>query len=157
MPAVLLTGMSGVGKSTVLGELAARGIHTVDTDYGDWIVDVDGERLWREDRIATLLEGSGEVVLAGTVANQGAFYDRLAGVVLVTVPVEEALRRIDARSTNDWGKRSEDRAAIERDFAEVEPLLRPGATLILDGRRPVTETADAIVALLHSDGAATGT
>ena len=156
MPAVLLTGMSGVGKSTVLAELAARGIHTVDTDYGDWIEVIDGERLWREGRIAALLDMPGEVVLAGTVANQGAFYDRLAGVVLLTVPVEEALRRIDARSTNDWGKRPEDRVAIERDFAEVEPLLRPGATLILDGRRPLAETVDAIIGLLRSGSTVTG-
>ena len=149
MPAVLLTGMSGVGKSTVLAELSARGIRTVDTDYGDWIQEVDGERLWREDRIAALLEGPGDVVLVGTVANQGRFYDRLAGVVLLTVPVEEALRRIDSRANNDWGKRPDDRAAIERDFAEVEPVLRPGATLILDGRLPVAESADAIVRLLR--------
>ena len=141
--------MSGVGKSTVLAELAARGIHTVDTDYGDWIEVVEGERLWREDVVDSLLREPGELVLAGTVANQGAFYDRLAGVVLLTVPVDEALRRIDVRTSNDWGKRPEDREAIERDFAEVEPLLRAGATLILDGRRPVGETADEIVALLR--------
>ena len=149
MPAVLLTGMSGVGKSTVLGELAARGIHTVDTDYGDWIEVVEGERLWREDAIAALLEQPGDLVLAGTVSNQGRFYDRFAGVVLLTVPIERALRRIDSRTNNDWGKRAADRTAIERDFAEVEPLLRAGATLVLDGRRPVPESTDAIVALLR--------
>jgi shikimate kinase len=145
--------MSGVGKSTVLAELSARGIHTVDTDYGDWIEIVGGERLWREERIAVLLDGPGEVVVAGTVANQGAFYDRLAAVVLLSVPIEEALRRIEMRSTNDWGKNAEERAAIERDFAEVEPLLRAGATVVLDGRRPAGETADAIAGLLSSSSA----
>jgi poly(3-hydroxybutyrate) depolymerase len=34
MRRVLLTGISGVGKSTVVAELAARGYKTVDTDYG---------------------------------------------------------------------------------------------------------------------------
>ncbi|HTZ43323.1 MAG TPA: hypothetical protein VMB79_05620 [Jatrophihabitans sp.] len=33
---VLLTGMSGTGKSTVLGELGRRGHRVVDTDYGGW-------------------------------------------------------------------------------------------------------------------------
>jgi hypothetical protein len=33
---VLVTGMYGTGKSTVLEELRRRGFHTVDTDYGDW-------------------------------------------------------------------------------------------------------------------------
>jgi hypothetical protein len=47
---VLITGMSGAGKSSLLGELAARGYRTVDTDYGDYHETVDGEWLWREDR-----------------------------------------------------------------------------------------------------------
>lgn len=35
MRRVLITGMSGTGKSSLLQELAARGYRTVDTDYGD--------------------------------------------------------------------------------------------------------------------------
>lgn len=153
--AILVTGMSGVGKSTVLAELAGRGIRTVDTDYGDWMrVADDGERLWREEAIAALLDAPGDVVLGGTVLNQGAFHHRFAAVVLLTVPVEEALRRIESRTTNDFGKRAEERAAIERDFAEVEPLLRRGATHVLDGTRPVRELADAIEGLLRARPAA---
>ena len=89
MTAVLVTGMSGVGKSTVLAELERRGIRTIDTDVGDWMRNgVDGERQWREDAIGALLAEPGELVLAGTVPNQVLFYDRLVGVVLLTVPVE---------------------------------------------------------------------
>ena len=33
---VLVTGMSGTGKSTALVELARRGHRVVDTDYGGW-------------------------------------------------------------------------------------------------------------------------
>ena len=150
MPAVLLTGMAGVGKSTVLAEIERRGIRTVDTDVGDWMrFDDDGERQWRESAIARLLDEPGELVLAGTVPNQVLFYDRLVGVVLLTVPVAVALARIDIRTNNDFGKRPEDRRAVEQHFPEVEPLLRAGATLILDGRRPVGESADAIVAILR--------
>jgi dephospho-CoA kinase len=50
---VLITGMSGTGKSTLLDELAACGHRAVDTDYGDYFHLVDGERLWREDRRAS--------------------------------------------------------------------------------------------------------
>ena len=37
---VLVTGMSGAGKSMALAELAQRGHQVVDTDDGDWIEDV---------------------------------------------------------------------------------------------------------------------
>ena len=58
MKRVLITGMSGAGKSSLLDELAARGHRAVDTDYGDYFHTVDGERRWREDRISALLDGA---------------------------------------------------------------------------------------------------
>jgi hypothetical protein len=36
MPRVLVTGMSGTGKSTALGVLRSRGHRTVDTDTDQW-------------------------------------------------------------------------------------------------------------------------
>jgi dephospho-CoA kinase len=42
MTLILVTGMSGTGKSTALVELARWGHRVVDTDYGDWSVDVPG-------------------------------------------------------------------------------------------------------------------
>jgi predicted GTPase len=41
----LITGMSGVGKSSLLAELARRRYRTVDTDFGDYHETVDGEPL----------------------------------------------------------------------------------------------------------------
>ena len=74
MARVLITGMSGVGKSSLLQELARRGYRTVDTDYGDYHETVDGERLWREDRIAALLAEGGPLIVSGTTRNQVVFY-----------------------------------------------------------------------------------
>jgi dephospho-CoA kinase len=45
MAVVLVTGMSGAGKTTALAGLAARGHETVDTDVPGWIEVVDGEPL----------------------------------------------------------------------------------------------------------------
>ena len=69
---MLVTGMSGTGKSSALIELARRGHQVVDTDYGDWIED-GPEPLWREDRIDELLADHHEGILfvSGCVANQG--------------------------------------------------------------------------------------
>jgi hypothetical protein len=80
---VLVTGMSGTGKSSALAELAHRGYRVVDTDYGDWI-EQGSERLWREDRIDALLSehDDGLLFVSGCVPNQGKFYPRFDAVVL---------------------------------------------------------------------------
>src|SRR6478752_6681127 len=49
---ILVTGMSGTGKSTALAELALRGFRVVETDEPGWKELRDGEWVWREDRIA---------------------------------------------------------------------------------------------------------
>jgi serine kinase of HPr protein (carbohydrate metabolism regulator) len=85
---VLITGMSGVGKSSLLAELARRGYRTVDTDYGDYHGTVDGERLWREDRIAALLAEDGPLIVSGTTRNQVVFYPHFDHIVLLSAPAE---------------------------------------------------------------------
>jgi shikimate kinase len=144
---VLVTGMSGVGKSTVLAELARRGYRTVDTDYDGWTTP-DG--VWDEERMAALLAGQPTVIVSGTVDNQGRFYDRFEHVVLLSAPLAVLLARVTARTNNPYGRTAGQRAEIARYVAEIEPLLRRGATAELDGRRPVAELADAIEHLITS-------
>jgi dephospho-CoA kinase len=147
---VLVTGMSGTGKSSALAELARRGHRVVDTDYGDWIEHApaaDGrpfEPLWREDRLDALLRehAEGALFVSGTVANQGAFYPRFDAVVLLSAPAEVILARVAGRDGNDYGKAVEQREFILDDLATVEPLLRAGATDEIDTRIPVTAVAD---------------
>jgi dephospho-CoA kinase len=152
MTAILITGMSGTGKSTVLAELARRGHRVVDTDDAGWGIDVPGtptepgERLWREDRIASLLDEprDGVLYVAGCVANQGAFSPRFAAIVLLSAPEDVILERIAARTSNHFGKSDEDRARILDDLHTVEPLLRKGATAEIDTRRPLSEVVTAL-------------
>jgi dephospho-CoA kinase len=145
MSVVLVTGMSGTGKSAALAELARRGHRVVDTDYGDWIEEAPGsERLWREDRIESLLaeHEDGALFIAGCVANQGKFYPRFAAVVLLSAPTEVILERVAGRDSNDYGKTDEERRWILQDVAAVEPILRAGATAEIDARAPLAEVVD---------------
>jgi shikimate kinase len=141
---LLVTGMSGSGKSTLLAEMARRGYRTVDTDFGGW-TGPDG--LWDPVRVAALLAEPSDLIVSGTVANQGRFYPRFDHVVLLSAPLDVLLDRVARRSDNPYGKTAEHRAEIERYVAEVEPLLRRGATLELDGRRPVAELGDIVEGL----------
>ena len=149
MAVVLITGMSGTGKSAALAELAKRGHRVVDTDYGDWIEDVrlpDGsvEPLWNEERIDALLSGhsDGALFVVGTVANQGKFYSRFDAVVLLSAPLAVVLERVAARESNPFGKTEAERDKIADDLAAFEPLLRAGATTEIDTRKPLVDVVD---------------
>jgi broad-specificity NMP kinase len=150
MTVVLVTGMSGTGKSTALLELARRGHRVVDTDDDGWNEDLplaDGsgsERLWREDRIDALLteHSDGALFVSGCVSNQGTFYPRFDAIVLLSAPMDVILERVATRETNDYGKTSAERDLILHQLATVEPLLRAGATAEIDTRRPVDGVAD---------------
>jgi dephospho-CoA kinase len=141
MARVLVTGMSGTGKSTVLAELRRRGHPTVDTDYDGWTLP-DGT--WDEPRMDQLLGSRPDVVVSGTVENQGRFYDRFAHVVLLSAPLDVLIERVSQRTNNPYGTTAAQRAEIARYLDTVEPLLRRGANLELDGRRSVVELADVI-------------
>ncbi len=151
MARILITGMSGAGKSTLLAELARRGVTTVDTDYGGYTVD---DRLWHVEKMDALLAAHDDLVVSGTVENQGAFYDRFDAVVLLSAPIDVLLDRVATRANNTYGRTAEERADIRRYTAEVEPLLRRSATHELDGQRPVAELADKVARLMSGGGAA---
>lgn len=146
MSHVLVTGMSGVGKTTLLLELARRGYQVVDTDYDDWVLP-DGT--WDEARMSALLTSGSPVIVSGTVENQGHFYSRFGAVVLLTAPVEVLIERVSARTNNPYGTSTAEQSLIREHVLDVEPLLRSSATLELDGRRPVSELADEVEPLLE--------
>jgi hypothetical protein len=85
---VLVTGMSGTGKSSALAGLARRGHQTVDTDDPGWIIEnqtpAGPEPLWDLKRVGALLDRhqTGWLFIAGCVANQRALYDRFDAVAL---------------------------------------------------------------------------
>jgi shikimate kinase len=142
---VLITGMSGAGKSTVLAELRARGHRTLDTDYGEWVMP-DGR--WDETRMARFLDDNPHVFVSGTVDNQGVFYDRFEHVVLLSAPLAVITERVARRTNNPYGRTAAERAQIRADLENVEPRLRRGCSVELDGRRPVAELADELERLM---------
>lgn len=144
MPRILITGMSGAGKSTVLAELARRGRITVDTDYDGW--ELPGS-VWDEPRMSDLLSQHADVVVSGTAENQGRFYDRFEHVVLLSAPVDVLIERIATRTNNPYGRTAEQQRDVRRYVREVEPLLRRGASVELDGRRSIVDLADDVEAL----------
>ena len=143
--------MSGTGKSTALAELEQRGFQVVDTDEGGWSEwsDVEGGYLWNERRMGELLarEAGSTLYVSGTVSNQGRFYPQFHAVVLLSAPADVLLRRIANRTTNDYGKSSQDRDLILHHLAEVEPLLRASCTHEIDASQPIDAVVEQLAAI----------
>jgi len=146
---VLVTGMSGTGKSSALAVLARHGHQTIDTDEPGWIIHShapDGpEPIWDLDKVRALLDRhrTGWLFIAGCVANQRALYHRFDAVVLLSAPVDILLKRVTDRA-NPFGSTSDDRAKIGSDLAAYEPLLRAGADHEIVTTTPITEVVAAL-------------
>jgi len=148
---MLVTGLSGAGKTTALAGLARRGFETLETDVEPWSEwsDEAGGYVWDEERVDALLRRDFPTTLfvSGAVSNQGRFYDRFDEVVLLSAPAEVLLQRIGSRTTNPFGKTAEERERILADLAEVEPLLRATCTLEVDATQSVEDVVARLAAL----------
>lgn len=162
MQRVLLTGMSGTGKSTVIQALAARGYKAVDTDSDEWcewvtnVVDgpdgqtIEQDWIWRADRIQQLLstEDADVLFVSGCKTNQGRFYPQLDHVILLSAPAEVIVERLASRTNNPYGKHPDELAEVLGYLQTVEPLLRRGATLEIDTSAPLDEVLATILRLV---------
>jgi shikimate kinase len=145
MTRVLVTGMSGAGKTTLLAGLRARGYLTVETDVDGWTLP-DGT--WDEPRMRDLLAAHREIIVSGTVENQADFYAWFDHIVLLSAPLAALLERVTTRTNNPYGQSRAQQAEIAGYVDTIEPLLRRGATLELDGRDDRSALVDAVEALL---------
>lgn len=156
---VLVTGMSGSGKSTVGRHLGLRGHRVVDTELPRWSTEVthpDGsvDHVWDDDAIDQVISDhhEGLLVLTGCSESQGRFRHRFDAVVLLTAPLEVLLQRVRDRTDNPYGRTPEHRALVAQHVATVEPLLRQSATAVVDTTGPVDATVDEVerIALIQA-------
>jgi len=155
MKRILITGMSGTGKSTVIRALAERGYKAVDTDSDKWSMWADDtieantgpDWIWREDRIQQLLstEDADILFVSGCKTNQGTFYPQFDHIILLSAPVELIIERLMTRTTNSYGKHPDELAQVLHYLETVEPLLRRGATVEVDTSAPLDHVVQTIL------------
>jgi dephospho-CoA kinase len=131
MSRVLLTGMSGTGKSSVIAELRSRGFTAIDMDEPGWSVrNAEGNQLWCEDRLRAVLavQNIDHLFVSGCAENQVKFYPRFSHIILMSAPPDVIKERLARRSNNPYEKRPEELEEVLRHLTWVEPLLRQSAT-----------------------------
>jgi dephospho-CoA kinase len=151
MKRVLLTGMSGTGKSTVIQELRARGYKSIDMDEPGWSeYNSDGDWVWCEDRVAELLAvvDSEVLFISGCAENQVKFYPQLDQIILLSAPAPILVERLMTRTNNPYGKRPEELAEVLYYLETVEPRLRRGATHEVDASAPLQKVLETILSVV---------
>ena len=147
---VLLTGMSGTGKSSVIQALAARGYKAVDTDDG-WCEPLpDGRQRWREDAIEQLLavEDAEVLFVAGCEENQVRFQPRFDVIILLSAPAEILAERLASRTGNPYGKTPGELRRVFDDLRAVEPLLRKASDHEIRTTMPLGEVVTEVLRLI---------
>ncbi len=143
---VLLTGVSGTGKSSLVGELRRRGYAAFDADDDELTQPCpDGTWEWRVDLVRALFDQHDDNLLffAGCSDEQAQF--EFDFKVVLSAPVDVLLERLRTRSTNSFGKSQGERDRVLEDIAWVVPLLRDAADLVVETTTTVSKVADVIV------------
>lgn len=152
MKRVLITGMSGTGKSSVVRQLVARGYKAVDTDDGWCEPRPDGRQVWREDAVQDLLsEEDGDLLfVAGCEENQVAFHRQFDVIILLSAPRDVLTARLATRTTNTFGRNAEELSRILKDIEDVEPLLRRVAHHEVRTTIPLHDVVTTVLKLVDS-------
>ena len=163
-----VTGSPGVGKSTVCEALKAAGQVAVDADwegYNHWVDRHSGKVVvdppypvpagwldrftWRISRpaVEALVErAQGEAVfLCGSVENEIEVWDLFDQVICLVADSETIRDRLQARTTNSFGKHPEELAAALGHNETMEANYRSVGATIVDGRQPPSEVAKAVL------------
>jgi dephospho-CoA kinase len=162
MKRVLITGMSGTGKSAVIQELVARGYQAHDLDTPEWSEWIDTnpadvltpaqgkDWVWREDRVRALLSRphDGTLFISGCAENMGRLLPLIDAVILLSAPVATIMERLRTRSAGRYGSAAAERRRVTVLISTIEPLLRKSADHEIDTSRPIQATVDEILRLV---------
>jgi hypothetical protein len=169
VPLVWVTGNSGVGKPTVCALLKSFGELAFDADwqgYNHWVDRTSGQVVaeppypvpagwlerfaWRISRakVEALAARAHDktAFLCGSAENEVDVRDLFDLVVCLVVDNDTLRDRLQTRTTNAFGKHPEELAAALGSNDSVESTYRRLGATIIDGRRPVAEVANAILA-----------
>jgi|SRR5579872_1290245 len=170
MTAVLITGISGAGKSTIAAVLAGRGLVSIDSDSDPWLartVDSAGVPVaeepavpdldwlarhswaWDPARLDELIRAAAPATLyvCGGAANEMELAGRFTHMILLELDEPTMLERLDAPTRdNEWGRIGDTREDLRRRRQPYQDRLRAHGAIVIDASQPLDQVVDAILA-----------
>lgn len=140
--------MSGTGKSTVISRLALMGYKALDLDELEWsYYNEEADWIWREDQVKQLLDSEQDNLLfvSGCPTNQVKFYPNFDLIILLSVPVEILVERLQSRTNNNYGKQQNELEEVLEYLETVEPHLRKVADHEINTCVPLKQVVSAIL------------
>ena len=165
---ILVTGVSGSGKSTICRELKRRGYEAYDIEKirslfsmvqrrtGRVVREWDNSDLrlikqmdWicNRERLAKLIHRNtgGIVFYCGTATNIGDIRDLFDQVLLLKCSPRVLRERLKSRATNDFARNPRVLAWVLRSKNRWESEISHGETAVVDANGSVTETTDGVL------------
>lgn len=165
---VLVTGVSGSGKTTIAAELTKQGHDACNMDYVpglcSWVNLATGQSepdftitsaqdwqdkydwLWDEQKLTELLANSHDTFFCGSSGNQQRFYSLFGKIFLLKMNAQLIRDRVlNSEREHDYGKLpGEIDAIIGYHESFQEHAIEAGA-VVIDAKRPLTEIVDLIL------------
>lgn len=165
---IYITGISGVGKSTLVKELNKRGVTSFDLDsvpnLCHWRNKKTGKKAkyysgigkdWLEAhnyicdvrKLKKLLSNEERVIVAGSASNQDDFLKLFDKVVLLHCRAKVFLKRLNTRKNNDFGKDKIEQKRLLMWYKDFESKVIKKGAVPIDSEQSVSKIASRVINL----------